>query len=82
MTETGKIARHIAKYRPRQKVLACSMSLSVIRQLNLSRGVIGYKIPSFQGTDNLLQLVIKAAKEKGLCQVGHKVVTIHGMNEE
>jgi pyruvate kinase len=33
MTETGKIARYISKYRPRQVILACSISMSVIRQL-------------------------------------------------
>jgi len=36
--------------------------------MNMSRGVIGFKIPSFQGTDGLLQLVIKTAKDMGLCK--------------
>ena len=47
LTDTGKIARHVAKYRPPVTILACSISLPVVRQLNTSRGVIGYKIPSF-----------------------------------
>jgi len=54
LTDTGKIARYISKYKPPVPILACSVSLPVVRQLNTSRGVIGYKIPSFQGTDNLL----------------------------
>lgn len=82
LTDTGKIARYVAKYKPSVPILACSISLPVVRQLNTSRGVIGYKIPSFQGTDNLLQLVIKTAKDMGLCKQGNKVVTIHGSNEE
>lgn len=68
LTDTGKMARFVAKYRPSVPILACSISMPVVRQLNMSRGVIGYKIPSFQGTDNLLQLVIKTAKDMGLCK--------------
>lgn len=82
LTDTGKIARYISKYKPPVPILACSISSPVVRQLNTSRGVIGYKIPSFQGTDNLLQLIIKTAKDMGLCKQGNKVVTIHGSNEE
>ena len=54
LTDTGKIARYVAKYKPSVPILACSISMHVVKQLNTSRGVIGYKIPSFQGTDNLL----------------------------
>lgn len=82
LTDTGKIARYVAKYKPSVPILACSISMPVVRQLYTSRGVIGYKIPSFQGTDNLLQLVIKTAKDMGLCKQGNKVVTIHGSQEE
>jgi pyruvate kinase len=31
MTETGKIARHLAKQRPKQPILACSTSGQVVR---------------------------------------------------
>jgi len=55
LTDTGRIARYVAKYRPRQPVLACSISLPVVKQMNLNRGVVGYLIPSFQGTDNLIK---------------------------
>jgi len=82
LTDSGKLARLVSKYRPSCPILACSVSNPVIRQLNCTRGVTGYKMPSFQGTDQLLQLVIKTAREMGLCQSGHKVVTIHGTKEE
>lgn len=68
ITDTGKIARQVAKYRPPVPILACSVSMPVIKQLNTSRGVLGFKIPSYQGQDNLIQLVIKTAKEMGLCK--------------
>jgi len=82
LTDTGKVARYVAKYRPPVPILACSISMNVVRQLNTSRGVIGYKIPSFQGTDGLIQLVIKTAKEMNLCRQGNKVIVLHGSNEE
>ena len=59
-----------------------SVTGSVVRQMNLSRGVIGFKIPSFQGTENLIQLIIQAAKGLGLCKAGNKTITIHGTAEE
>lgn len=82
LTDSGKQARLVAKYRPRVPILACSVSNPVIRQLNVTRGVIGYKMPSFQGTDTLLQLVIKTARDMGLCSSGKKVGIIHGSKEE
>ena len=82
LTENGESARLVAKYKPSQPILACSTNSTVIRQLNLTRGVIGFKIPSFQGTDNLLKSCIAAAKDLGLCKTGHKVVVIHSTKEE
>ena len=82
LTDTGHLARLVAKYRPNVPILACSVSLSVIRQLNVARGVIGFKIPSYQGTDSLLALTVQQAKERNLCKPGHKVISIHGTDEE
>ena len=45
LTETGKIARFLAKQRPMQTILACSTRQQVVRQMNSSRGIIGYKVP-------------------------------------
>ncbi len=82
LTENGESARMLAKYKPRQVIFACSTNMAVIRQLNLTRGVVGYKIPSFQGTDNLLKTCITAAKELNFCKTGNKVVCIHSTKEE
>ena len=82
LTDTGHLARLVAKYRPSVPILACSVSLSVIRQLNCARGVIGFKIPSYQGTDSLLAHTIQQAKEKNLCKPGRKVISLCGTDEE
>lgn len=94
LTESGKIARYVAKYRPFQPILACTTSSSVVRQSNLSRGVIGYKIPSFLSkyislcynfiekfSDKLINLVLKVAREQDLCTPGSKVLVFYTENE-
>jgi len=45
LTETGKIAKYLAKQRPKQPILACSTSAQTVRQINAHRGVVDYKIP-------------------------------------
>ena len=39
LTDTGKLARLLAKYRPEVNILACSVNAHTLRQLNLVRGV-------------------------------------------
>lgn len=82
ITETGATARIVAKYRPVQNILALCMSSSVIRQMNLIRGVISLKIPSFLGTENLLADAMKYAEESGYCKKGDNVVCLMGQYEE
>lgn len=82
ITENGATARLVAKYRPQQPVLALCMSSSVIRQLNLTRGVTCLKIPSFLGTDNLIHDAMKYALESGYCSKGDNIVCLLGQNEE
>ena len=47
LTTTGRVARYLVRQKPEQLVLACSELSHVVRQVNCSRGVIGYKIPSY-----------------------------------
>jgi pyruvate kinase len=82
LTENGNIARFVAKYRPIAPIIAGCIDIKVIKALQVVRGITGFKIPTFVGTDNVLQLVIKEAKERGLCKSGSKVVCIHSSNED
>jgi pyruvate kinase len=82
LTEDGESARLISKYRPRQPIFACSTNSGVIRSLNLVQGVIPFKIPSFQGTENLLRSLISTAKGMKLCKKGNQVVCVHSTKEE
>ena len=59
-----------------------SMSASIIRQLNTTRGIRTLKIPSFIGTDNLVNDAINYSLESNYIKKGDKVVCLMGQNEE
>jgi pyruvate kinase len=82
LTDTGLIARLVAKYRPPVHILACSVVSSVVKNLNTTRGVLGYKIPSYQGQAEVIKVVTDAAKQQGLVKSGGKVICILSHNEE
>lgn len=82
MTITGEIPRLISKYRPQQLIFACCTSHTIVRQLNLSRGVIGYRIPSFKGKESLLKIIIKAAEGMGLWTKGHTVIILRASQDK
>ena len=54
ITDTGSLARLASKYKPPVPILACSMHNHVIKQLQVTRGVWGYKIGSYQQSDNVI----------------------------
>ena len=47
LTDSGKLARLVCKYRSGVPVLACSVNGSVVRFMNTTRGAVGLKIPTF-----------------------------------
>lgn len=47
LTKSGSVARNLVRQKPEQIVLACSEFSHVVRQVNCSRGVLGYKIPGY-----------------------------------
>lgn len=89
-TDTGRIARLVAKYRPEQPILACSSNQAIVRQMNLTRGITGLHIPDFGESDDgstaklqeLMKSIIIQAKALKLCEAGHKIIAIHGSHEE
>lgn len=82
LTETGRTAQLIAKYRPMQPILALSASEETIKQLQVIRGITTLLVPSFQGTDGLIRNALTAAKELQLVREGESIVAVHGMKEE
>ena len=82
ITDSGSLARLVSKYKPPVPILACSMDERVIKQLQVTRGIWGYKIDSYQGSDNVIQMVVRVAKENNMIKTGDKVVCIHGQKED
>ena len=47
ITKTGNVARQLARHRPFQPIIACSIYSEVVNQMHATcRGVIGYKVPA------------------------------------
>ena len=42
LTDTGKLARLVSKYRPETKILAASSNERIVSQMAVSRGIIGH----------------------------------------
>merc|ERR1712216_1116978 len=82
VTDTGSMARLVSRYRPPVPILACSMENKVINQLQCVRGVWGYRIESYQGSDNVIQMVVRVAKENHMVKAGDKIVCIPGHKED
>ena len=76
LTNTGNVARALAKQKPMQTILACCTQPQVVRQVNTSRGVIGYKVPLYipKHQENLINMILKVAQEQGFCLPGNKVM--------
>lgn len=82
LTETGHTARLLAKYKPRQIILAISASDINMSQLSCVRGVVPVKVDSFQGTESVINKALSAGKERGFIKTGDVVVCVHGIMEE
>jgi len=82
MTETGKSALNLAKYRPKAHILAVSTDEHVIKALTVTRGVNALRVPSFQGNDTLVDYAIKYGKDNGLLNSGDTVIVVHGQQED
>jgi len=80
-SETGKMARLIAMYKPMQPIIVVSDKFDVVKQMNFSRGTIGYLIPTFAGREELLNRILKVFSQKGLCKSGDKIVSCYGTHE-
>lgn len=82
LTETGKMAQIMAKYKPSVPIFAVSTDSLVVRQLSAIRGVTSYKISEYSNFETLCMLALSQAKHLGLAKPGRKVIFIHGNEEE
>ena len=81
VTDTGSTPLQVAKFRPPIPILCVSMNPSTINQTQIVRGGLTLKVPSYEGTDNLLRYALEVAKNRNLVKSGDTVIAIHGKSE-
>ncbi len=79
LTKSGTTSRMISKYRPLYPIIGCTTEESVVRQLNLSWGIIPMLVDEKTNTDELFQHAIEKAKEKGYVEANDVVVITAGV---
>lgn len=79
VTKTGQTARMISKYRPTCPIIGCSPDPRVVRQMNMSWGVIPVFVEEKTTSDELFQHAINRSAEEGVVSNGDLVVITAGV---
>ena len=79
-TLTGSTARMIARYRPRQPLIAITHSKSSLQRLNLIWGIVPYSVHEFgDNFDDAIKQIIQIIKGKKILKSGDKIVITAGL---
>lgn len=79
VSKTGQTARMISKYRPACPIISGTTSKKVLRQMNLSWGVIPILVEEKTNTDELFEHVVNVAEEHNLVKNGDLAVITAGI---
>ncbi len=79
VTQSGHTARMIARFRPACPIIATTVNPKVLRQLNLSWGVLPFLVPVANTTDEMFDMGIEKALESGLVKNGELAVITAGV---
>lgn len=79
VSKTGQTARMISKYRPACPIISGTTSEKVLRQMNLSWGVIPILVEEKTNTDELFEHVVNVAEEHNLVKNGDLAVITAGI---
>lgn len=79
VTQSGKTARMISKYRPNCKIIGGSMHKKVCRQLNLSWGVTPLEIERKEDANELFEHAVDRAGKAGMVSTGDITVITAGV---
>lgn len=79
VSNSGRTARMVSKYRPGCPILGCSVHKNVCRQLNLSWGVTPLLVDKKETSDELFDHAVDTAERKGLVKQGELVVLTAGV---
>jgi pyruvate kinase len=78
-TMSGTTARMVARHRPAVPVVAVTPNEKTLYRLALVWGVMPVKVEEFKTTDEMVQVMIQAAEERGLAAWGDRVVLTAGI---
>ena len=81
-TENGKIARHLAKFRPEVPVVAVTPSAETQNALMIQRGVICYTCDENEDIDDQIKFAIAEAKKNGITHPGARIIAITASAED
>ena len=76
ITETGRTARHISKFRPYKPIIALTKDRVIQRSLLLHYGVIPLQVPFAESDDITMQAGIDLALNLGLIANGQKLILL------
>jgi len=81
LTESGRTARLVSKYKPRMPVLCATTDEQVARQCLVLRGCYPMVVGSMVGSASLIARCLATAKVNGLCKTSDVCVVVSGIQE-
>ena len=78
-TMSGTTARMVARHRPSVPIVAVTLSRATLSRLALVWGVVPVQVPEFRTTDDMVEMMVRAAREQGLVAWGDVVVLTAGI---
>ncbi len=79
VTKSGSTARNLSKFRPSCMIIGCTPNETVLRQMNMSWGVLPVMMDEKRNTDELFDSAIKAAVDAEYITKGDVVVLTAGI---
>jgi pyruvate kinase len=78
-TMSGTTARMVARHRPSVPVVAVTPNERTLYRLALVWGVVPVKVDEFKTTDEMVEMMIRAAREEGVVAWGDRAVLTAGI---
>lgn len=79
VSNSGRTARMVSKYRPSCPIIGCSVHRDVCRKLNMSWGVTPVLVETQNNSDELFDHAVEKAEQVGLVSQGEIVVITAGV---
>jgi pyruvate kinase len=80
LTETGRTARSMSKYRPDCPILAVTIESDVVRKLSMNWGVTSVKFDGPRSDSAMIDYAVRCGRELGCIQSGDVVVVTAGID--